>query len=255
MAEAQPPIRRRRTVGPGTAGTVGTARDGMVRRHAHRRHRHRQFVVADGEWMESSRARRRSSHCSAPTTSIAVDDHSPHLLLNTGILLRPVTPDRADAVAADLMRLLRRRGRAVLVVLSVADEPAGPHGGRAPAVDAARAGRRAASRRPRAHDRGATTREALGEYEQVLVDGFPLEALQPWRAGVVFHPATLHVPGTRFFVGRVDGRPVSAADVDRRLRSEPRRVRGHPARRARARLRRGGHVGGHAGRTRACRPC
>ena len=57
----------------------------------------------------------------------------------------------------------------------------------------------------------ATTREALGEYEQVLIDGFPLEGLQPWRAGVVFHPATLHVPGTRFFVGRVDGRPVSVA--------------------------------------------
>ena len=27
----------------------------------------------------------------------------------------------------------------------------------------------------------ATTREGLGEYEQVLVDGFPLESLQPWR--------------------------------------------------------------------------
>ena len=58
----------------------------------------------------------------------------------------------------------------------------------------------------------ATTRDGLGDYEQVLVDGFPLESLQPWRAGVVFHPATLHVPGHALLRGA--GRravPVSVA--------------------------------------------
>src|SRR5262249_47813553 len=57
----------------------------------------------------------------------------------------------------------------------------------------------------------AGSREELGDYERVLVDGFPLDAMQPFKAGTVFHPANLHVPGTQFFVGRAEGRPVTVA--------------------------------------------
>ena len=51
----------------------------------------------------------------------------------------------------------------------------------------------------------------LAEYERVLVDGFPLEALQPWQPHATLHPSALHLPGVRMFVGRVDGRGVTGA--------------------------------------------
>ena len=141
---------------------------------------------------------------------VAVDDHSPDLLLNTGILLRPVVPDRAADIAADLVRLY--------------DGPGGPYSLFCP-WPTELPGFRAAGfprlllrvpggERPPTHPSSPSRKSPAatpGDYERVLVDGFPLEELQPWRAGVVFHPATLHVPGDTFFVGWVDGRPVSVA--------------------------------------------
>ena len=206
----------------------------------------RQFAIADAEWMESCAL--AAGQASLRTDDlVAVDDHSPHLLLNTGVLLRPVTPDRADVVAADLMRFFDGAGGPFSLFCPWPTSlPGFVAAGHPPFLLRMPGGERPAPP-PELTIEEATTREALGDYEQVLVDGFPLESLQPWRPGVVFHPATLHVPGTRFFVGRVDGRG-ERGHVDRGMRSEPRRVRRHPARRTRARLRRGRHVGGHLGR-------
>ena len=69
----------------------------------------RQFVIADGEWMESCTLA-AGQDCLRTDDFLVVDDHSPDPLLNTGVLLRPVVPDRADVVAADLMRFFAGGG-------------------------------------------------------------------------------------------------------------------------------------------------
>ncbi len=170
----------------------------------------RQFVIADGEWMESC-ALAAGQPSLRTDDLVAVDDHSPHVLLNTGILLRPVTPDRADAVAADLMRFFGGAGGPFSLFCPWPTSlPGFVAAGHPPLLLRVPGGERPPTP-PELTIEEATTREVLGDYEQVLIDGFPLESLQPWRAGVVFHPATLHVPGTRLFVGRVEGRAVSVA--------------------------------------------
>ncbi|MFJ8044803.1 GNAT family N-acetyltransferase [Kitasatospora sp. NPDC096147] len=50
----------------------------------------------------------------------------------------------------------------------------------------------------------------LSELERVVVDGFPLEDHQPWRAGVVLPPGILAEPGCRAWLARVDGAPAAA---------------------------------------------
>ena len=125
--------------------------------------------------------------------------------------MRPVTPDRADAVAADLMGFFGGAGGPYSMFCPWPTSlPGFTAAGHPPLLLRVPGGERPPTP-PELTIEEVTTREALGDYEQVLVDGFPLESLQPWRAGSVFHPATLHVPGTRFFVGRVDGRAVSVA--------------------------------------------
>lgn len=170
----------------------------------------RRYVVANSEWMESV-ARASGGPVLRTDDVLAVDEHSPHPLLNTGILLRPVEAGRAEAVAADLMGFYGGDGGPFSLFCPWPTElPGFEVGGHPPLMLRMPGGERPAppGELTVAH---ATTREELGEYEQVLVDGFPLESLSPWRPGVVFHPANLHVPGTRFFVGRLDGRAVTAA--------------------------------------------
>ncbi|MGW4650650.1 GNAT family N-acetyltransferase [Kitasatospora sp. NPDC004289] len=50
----------------------------------------------------------------------------------------------------------------------------------------------------------------LAELERVVVDGFPLEEHQPWRAGAVLPAALLAEPGYRAWLGRVEGVPAAA---------------------------------------------
>ncbi|MFJ9520458.1 GNAT family N-acetyltransferase [Kitasatospora sp. NPDC101801] len=52
--------------------------------------------------------------------------------------------------------------------------------------------------------------EELAGLERVVVDGFPLEARQPWERGVQFPPELLAEPGYRAWLGRVDGEPAAA---------------------------------------------
>jgi GNAT superfamily N-acetyltransferase len=170
----------------------------------------RQFVIADGEWMESC-ALAAGQAMLRTDDFIAVDDHSPDLLLNTGILLRPVAPERAADVAADLLRFFDAAGGPFSMFCPWPTELPGLTAAGFPPLLLRVPGGERPPTPPELTIEEATTRDGLNDYERVLVDGFPLESLQPWRAGVVFHPATLHVPGTRFFVGRVDGRPVSVA--------------------------------------------
>ena len=170
----------------------------------------RRYVLANAEWMESV-ARASGGPVLRTDDVLVVDEHSPHLLLNTGILLRPVEPDRADAVAADVMRFFDGPGGPFSLFCPWPTElPGFVTAGHPPLMLRVPGGDRPAAPGELTIEQ-ATTRDELGAYEQVLVDGFPLEELQPWRAGAVFHPANLHVPGTRFFVGRVDGRPVTVA--------------------------------------------
>ena len=168
------------------------------------------YVIGNAEWMESV-ARASGGPVLRTEDVLAVDEHSLHPLLNTGILLRPLEPGRADIVAADLMQFFTGAGGPFSLFCPWPTElPGFDTAGHPPLMLRVPGGDRPATPSELTIEH-ATTREGLGEYEQVLVDGFPLESLQPWRPGVALHPANLHVPGTRFFVGRVDGRAVTVA--------------------------------------------
>ena len=170
----------------------------------------RQFVIADGEWMESC-ALAAGQAMLRTDDFIAVDDHSPDVLLNTGILLRPVTPDAPPTSPPTCCASSTRAGGPFSMFCPWPTELPGLTAAGFPPLLLRVPGGERPPTPPELTIEEATTRDGLNDYERVLVDGFPLESLQPWRAGVVFHPATLHVPGTRFFVGRVEGRPVSVA--------------------------------------------
>jgi hypothetical protein len=171
----------------------------------------RSYVLATGEWMDAV-ARASGTAVLRTDDFVVVDEHSAHVLFNTGILFRPVTPERAEAVASEVAGFFRgaEGGPSSLFCPWPTDLPGFTSGGHPPLMLRA-AGGGAPVPPPELEIGLVTTREELGEYEQVLVDGFPLEELQPWRPGVAFHPANLHVPGTAFYVGRVDGRAVSVA--------------------------------------------
>ena len=170
----------------------------------------RQFVTGYAQWMEAV-ARASGGPVLRTDDFVAVDDHAAHPLLNHIIGLRPVPADRADDVAARLFGFFTGAGGAfsmfspwpiALPGLEVEGYPPlmlRPPGGDRPASPAG------------LEITVADSREELGDYERVLVDGFPLDAMQPFRAGSVFHPANLHVPGTQFFVGRAEGQPVTVA--------------------------------------------
>jgi hypothetical protein len=171
----------------------------------------RQYVLATGEWMEAV-ARAAGAPVLRTDDVLVTDEHSAHLLFNTGVLLRPVTPERADEVAAEVAEFFDGgEGGSYSLFAPWPTELAGFTSGGHPPLMLRAAGGAPPASPPELEIELATTREELGEYEQVLVDGFPLEELQPWRPGVAFHPANLHVPGTAFYVGRVDGRAVSVA--------------------------------------------
>jgi hypothetical protein len=171
----------------------------------------RRYVLATGEWMEAV-ARASGTPVLRTDDVVVVDEYSPHVLFNTGILLRPVTPERAEAVASEVADFFRgaEGGPTSLFCPWPTELPGFTIGGHPPLMLRAAGG--AAPAPPRELEiRLVANREELDAYEQVLVDGFPLDELQPWRSGVAFHPANLHVPGTAFYVGRVEGRAVSVA--------------------------------------------
>lgn len=65
---------------------------------------------------------------------------------------------------------------------------------------------------PPAHDgleiREVTDRASLMDFEQVLVDGFPFEELQPFAPGGWLDERLLELPDHQLFVGYADGAPV-----------------------------------------------
>ena len=167
--------------------------------------------MATGEWMDAV-ARASGTPVLRTDDFVVVDEHSAHVLFNTGILLRPVTAEHAEAVASEVAAFFggSEGGPSSLFCPWPTELPGFTSGGHPPLMLRA-AGGAAPAPPPELEIGLVTTREDLGEYEQVLVDGFPLGELQPWRPGVAFHPANLHVPDTAFYVGRVDGRAVSVA--------------------------------------------
>jgi GNAT superfamily N-acetyltransferase len=50
----------------------------------------------------------------------------------------------------------------------------------------------------------------LAEAERVVVEGFPVPARMPWRAGTLFAPRLLDVPGWRAWLARWEGAPAGA---------------------------------------------
>jgi GNAT superfamily N-acetyltransferase len=170
----------------------------------------RRFVVGFAEWIEASGA--AAGHRVLRTDDVlGVDEQSPMNLLNSAILLRPVTPERAPQVVADLIGFYAESGSPFCVFCPWPTElPGLAIGGYppvmlrmpAPGPDTAPAGLDVCE---------VTTPELLAEYERVLVEGFPLDGVPIGQVGAALHPSTLHVPGMRMFVGLVDGRGVTGA--------------------------------------------
>ncbi|WP_181557953.1 GNAT family N-acetyltransferase [Actinoplanes lutulentus] len=57
----------------------------------------------------------------------------------------------------------------------------------------------------------ATDPEELAVAEQVMVDGFPFPAYQPWSPGQALPPSLLRNPGWQFWLARIDSSPAAAA--------------------------------------------
>ena len=58
--------------------------------------------------------------------------------------------------------------------------------------------------------RRAADAEALAQAEQVMVDGFPRRALQPFRPGCMLPPLVLAIPGWQTWLAYRDGKPAAA---------------------------------------------
>ena len=56
----------------------------------------------------------------------------------------------------------------------------------------------------------AADAEALAQAEQVMVDGFPRRALQPFRPGCMLPPLVLAIPGWQTWLAYRDGEPAAA---------------------------------------------
>ncbi|MFI5047941.1 MAG: N-acetyltransferase [Acidimicrobiia bacterium] len=172
----------------------------------------RRFVIGFGEWIETSA--RAAGHAVLRTDDVvAVDEHADHKLLNCGILLRPLTAERAGELLADLTGFYTGAG-APFSLFSPwpADVPGLVIGGHPPVMLRMPGNVPAGAGDAAGLDvREVTTRALLAEYERVLVEGFPLDSLATDRGGVALHPSSLHVPGMRMFVGLVDGRGVTGA--------------------------------------------
>jgi hypothetical protein len=170
----------------------------------------RSFVLGTADWMEAV-ARASGGPVLRTDDVLAVDEHSAHLLFNNAVLMRPLNAARAEKVAADLMGFFGGAGGPYSMFCPFPAEVPGLEVFGHPPLMLRVAGGSAPPVPPELEIRAAETREDLEAYERVLVDGFPLEELKPWRPGVAFHPANLHVPGVQLFVGRVDGAPVTCA--------------------------------------------
>jgi hypothetical protein len=155
----------------------------------------RRFVIGFAEWIESS-ARAAGQPMIRTDDIVAVDERSPHVLLNSGILLRPVTPERAPQILADLVGLYSGSPGGPFSVFcpwptDIVDVTIGGH----PPVMLRTPGGEAPPTPPGLEVVEVTTPEQLAEYERVLVDGFPLEELRPWQSPTALHPSMLHLPG------------------------------------------------------------
>ena len=173
----------------------------------------RRFVVGYAEWLESSG--RRAGHPTLRTDDVvAVDESSAHLLLNHSVLLRPLDdPARAETLVADLHGFFGARDGGAFSVFNPWAGPVPPGltvGGHPPFMLRVPGGERPAVP-PGLELVEVDSADLLAEYEQVLVDGFPLESLQPWQRGVALHESVVGAPGMRCFIGRVEGRAVTVA--------------------------------------------
>jgi hypothetical protein len=171
----------------------------------------RRFVVGFAEWIESS-GLAAGNPVLRTADVVAVDEHSPHLLLNSGILLHPVAAADGGRVVGDLLSLFAGGEGGPFSLFSPwpVELPDLEVGGYPPVMLRVAGG--AAPPVPDGLDVvEVTTPELLTEYERVLVEGFPLDELQPFRVHTALHPSSLHVPGMRMFVGLVDDRGVCGA--------------------------------------------
>ncbi len=88
--------------------------------------------------------------------------------------------------------------------------PAGVGAGRPPAAHAASPGGHPTAWPPELRLEEVTDGAGVAAFEQVLVDGFPLEEVRPYRRGRLFDERVLG-GGFRCWVGSVNGRAVTGA--------------------------------------------
>jgi hypothetical protein len=146
--------------------------------------------------------------------AVTCDLGRPGSYYSAAVLLRPPRPDRWDQVLDDVERTMFRGGRGPVHLysawptpdLSARDwhleghppfllrPPGGPLPQPAPDLEVLE----------------VSDAEGLRTWEQVVVEGYPLPDLLPWRPGALFTAEVL-AGGLRLWVGRVRGEPVAAA--------------------------------------------
>ncbi|MET0627927.1 MAG: hypothetical protein ABW033_05670, partial [Acidimicrobiia bacterium] len=143
----------------------------------------RRFVVGFAEWIESSGTAAGHPVLRTPDV-VAVDEHAPHLLLNSAILVRPVSAERAPQLVADLVGFYSGQPGGPFSVFCpwptvVPDLAVGGH----PPVMLRPPGVPERSPAPGLDVREVTSPELLAEYERVLIEGFPLDAVPTGQVG------------------------------------------------------------------------
>jgi GNAT superfamily N-acetyltransferase len=146
--------------------------------------------------------------------AVTCDLGRPGSYYSAAVVLRPPSPDRWDQVLDEVERTMFRRGSGPVHLysawptpdLSARDwrleghppfllrPPGGPRPEPAPDLEV----------------REVSDADELRTWERVVVEGYPLPDLQPWRPGSFFTDEVLAC-GLRLWVGRAGGEPVAAA--------------------------------------------
>lgn len=172
----------------------------------------RRFLVGYREWMEKV-ATLPGRRLLLTDDFVALDESSPDLMVNHAVVQRPLDRHVAESVAGELLAFFGGAPGGPFAVFNPWPKPTLPGftvGGFPPFMFRA-VGSAAPPEPPELEVREVSSSAELADYERVIVEGYPLDALRPWQRGCLLDPASVEVPGWRFWVGRVDGDPVAAA--------------------------------------------
>lgn len=172
----------------------------------------RRFLVGYGTWMETvaGHAGRRFLRTE---NFVALDQGSPDFISNHAVILRPLESAHAEHVAAELLGFFGDAPGGPFAVFDPWPVPALPglEVGGFPPFMLRPVGAPAPAPPPGLDVVEVASTAELADYERVIVEGYPLEALLPWQPGCLVQESALEIPGWRFWVGRIDGEPVAAS--------------------------------------------